>query len=234
MNRALAPLVLLLAIAFALSPTLTGGFPGFSPTQFPVVQSRWPVQPVGWAFSIWGVIFLLLIAGAAYGLWRHRVDPAWQAMRGPLAVSLGLGAFWIMAAQWQPLLATAMILVMAATAILALLRAPGDLRAGAPVGLYAGWLTAASGVATGASLSGYGVVSAQAAALVMLSLLLVIASVVLWLRPSALAYAFGVGWACMGVIVANLEISNMPVIALASTGVAVVVAVPLLRRAGPA
>ena len=138
MNRALAPLVLLLAIAFALSPTLTGGFPGFSPTQFPVVQSRWPVQPVGWAFSIWGVIFLLLIAGAAYGLWRHRVDPAWQAMRGPLAVSLGLGTFWIMAAQCQPLVATAMILVMAATAIMALLRAPGDLRARAPCAVATG------------------------------------------------------------------------------------------------
>ncbi|MCA0964463.1 tryptophan-rich sensory protein [Salipiger bermudensis] len=234
MSRALAPLVLLLSLAFALSPTLTGGFPGFSPEQFPVVQSRWPVQPVGWAFSIWGVIFLLLIASAAYGLWRQRFDPDWQHMRGPLAVSLGLGTLWIAAAQWQPLAATAMILVMAATAILALLRAPGDLRARAPIGLYAGWLTAAAGVATGASLSGYGVLSAQAAALVMLSLLLVIAGVVLWLRPSALAYAFGVGWACMGVVVANLQVSNLPVIALALTGIALVVAVPLLRRAGPA
>ena len=86
----------------------------------------------------------------------------------------------------------------------------------------------------GASLSGYGVLSAQAAALVLLSLLLVIAGFVLWLRPSALAYAFGVGWAYMGVIVANLEISNTPVIALAAAGIALVVAVPLLRRAGPA
>ncbi|EAU44124.1 hypothetical protein [Salipiger bermudensis] len=234
MRRALAPLVLLLAIAFAVSPAVTGGFPGLSPTQFPVVQSRWPVQPVGWAFSIWGAIFLLLIGGAAYGLWRRRLDPAWQAMRGPLAVSLGLGMFWVAASNWQPVLATVLIIFMAAAATEALLRAPRAWAARLPVGLYAGWLTAAAGVAIGASLSGYGVLSAQAAALVLLSLLLVIAGFVLWLRPSALAYAFGVGWAYMGVIVANREISNTPVIALAAAGIALVVAVPLLRRAGPA
>ena len=90
-----ALLVLVLSLGFALSPGLSGGFAGLSPVQFPLVHAFWPAQPLPAAFAIWGPIFLLLIAGAGYGLWRHRRDAEWQAMRLPLAVSLGLGGFWI-------------------------------------------------------------------------------------------------------------------------------------------
>ena len=77
---ALPILILLLAIAFALSPLASDGFNGFTREQFPVVNAFWPVQPVGWAFSIWGVIYLWLIAGCVVGVWRARHAPDWAAM----------------------------------------------------------------------------------------------------------------------------------------------------------
>ena len=64
MSRYLPHLTLLFAILFALSPLASDGFNGFKPDQFPVVQERWPVQPAGWAFSIWGLIYLGLIVYA--------------------------------------------------------------------------------------------------------------------------------------------------------------------------
>ena len=52
---------------FAASPFLSEGFNGFAPDQFPVPQDDPPVQPAGYAFSIWGVIYLWLIVGTGFG-----------------------------------------------------------------------------------------------------------------------------------------------------------------------
>jgi hypothetical protein len=226
----LAPLVLILTLAFALSPLASNGFNGFTPGQFPVVQDHWPVQPVGWAFSIWGLIYLWLTAGAVYGLLRARGDLRWTEMRAPLAISLLIGVFWIAVANLQPLAATVMIIFMAAAAIVALLRAPDGFWAVGPVGLYAGWLTAATGVAIAVVLGGYGVLSAQVAALVLLALVLGVALSVQWQRPGAFSYGFGVAWALMGVIVANLDPVNLPVIGLAGFGITALVALVILRK----
>lgn len=226
----LATLVLVLSVSFALSPALSAGFAGFTSTQFPIVQDRWPVQPVGWAFSIWGLIYLLLIASALFGLFRRPEDPQWQVMRLPLALSLGLGTFWIAVANWQPVAATVMIIFMTAGALAALFRAPREQRALVPVGLYAGWLTAATGIAVAIVLSGFDVISAQAAALLAIAGLLVCALAVQWRRPDAGAYGMAVSWALMGVIIANLDPANLPVIMLAGVGIAAMAALIILRK----
>ncbi len=218
----LATVVLIATLAFVLSPLLTSGFNGFAPDQFPVPQDNPPVQPAGYAFAIWGVIYLWLIISAIFGVWRASDDPSWHAMRLPLAISLILGAFWIKAANDAPILATVMIVVMAGTAIAAMLRAGHTqpwLQA-RPVALYAGWLTAATGVAVGVILGGYAILSAQAAAIICLGGVLVVALIVQSARPREWAYPAAIMWALVGVIVANLPTPNVPVIALAALGIA--------------
>lgn len=217
----LAILVLAFAILFAVSPLFSDGFNGFTPQQFPVVQDFWPVQPASYAFSIWGLIYAWLIAGSAWGLWRAPQDADWQRMRGPLAISLGIGMFWIAAANAAPVLATVMIVVMAAAAVAAYLRAGhGDtiwqLR---PVGLYAGWLTAAAGVAIGVVLGGYGLLPPQAAALILLVAVLIVALAVQTARPGEWSYPAAVIWALAGVVVANWSPGNWAVIAVALAGI---------------
>jgi len=221
-SRLLATAVAVATLTFALSPLATTGFNGFTPAQFPVPQLDPPVQPAGYAFSIWGVIYLWLIIGAGYGLLRAAGDPDWQAMRWPLAISLIIGTFWIAAANVTPILATVMIVVMAVAAITAMLRA-GQSRPWMqvrPVALYAGWLTAASGVAIGVLLGGYAVLSSQGAALLCLALVLVAALAVQSARPREWGYPAAIVWALVGVIVANLPGPNLPVIALATLGIA--------------
>ena len=231
MQPLLAPLTFLAALAFAAAPFVVGGFGGFTPSQFPVVVERWPVQPVGWAFSIWGVIYLWLVVGAGWGLWRARTEAQWQEMRGPLAVSLALGAAWIPVAQRQPVAATVMLIFMAATALAAFVRAPRGVFGAGPVGLYAAWVTAACGVAVGISLGGQGVMSGQGAALSCLGAVIAVALAAQWLRPDVPSYGFGVAWALMGVIVANVPEGNMAVIALCGLGLAALGAVVWRRRA---
>lgn len=217
-----AALVLIATLGFALSPLLTSGFNGFTPGQFPVPQVNPPVQPAGYAFSIWGVIYLWLIVSAGFGLWRAADDPDWRAARLPLAVSLIIGCFWIKAANGAPVLATGMIVMMAAAAIAATLRA-GDTRPwlqARPIALYAGWLTAATGVATGVILGGHAILSAQSAALVCLGGVLLVALTVQSARPREWGYPLAIIWALVAVIAANVSAANIPVIALAALGIA--------------
>ncbi|WP_085827531.1 hypothetical protein [Roseovarius gaetbuli] len=223
-DRAAAILVFVLAIGFALSPFATGGFAGFRPDQFPVPQINAPVQPAGYAFALWGLIYLWLIFGAGFGAILRVAASDWRRVRLPLMVSLGIGIFWIPVAQVNVLWATVMIWAMLAGAIWALLRAHYRDRVWleGPIGLYAGWLTAASSVALGLVLAGYGILGAQAAAIAMIGLALVITLAVLVIRPGTPSYGFGVGWALVGVIMRNLETSNMAVITLCVAGLAAI------------
>lgn len=231
MSRYLPHLTLLFAILFALSPLASDGFNGFKPDQFPVVQERWPVQPAGWAFSIWGLIYLWLIAGSAWGLWKASDNPDWQAMRMPLLISLFVGTFWIAAANASPTLATVMIIVMAVAAIIAFLHA-GDRQPFwqvGPVGLYAGWLTAATGVAIAVLLSGYGIMSARPAAMLLIVVVLALALWVQSRRPSGVTYPIAVAWALIGIVAANWGTGHGHVAFLAGLGIVALAAQYLLR-----
>ena len=231
MIRYLPHLTLLFAVLFALSPLASDGFNGFTPDQFPAVQHRWPVQPAGWAFSIWGLIYLWLIAGSVWGLLKAPYDPEWQRMRRPLLVSLTVGTFWIAAANASPILATAMIVVMVVAAIIAFLRAGHGQpfwQVG-PVGLYAGWLTAATGVAIAVLLSGYGIMSARPAAMLLIVVVLALALWVQSRRPSGVTYPIAVAWALIGIVAANWGSGHSHVAFLAGLGIVALAAQYLLR-----
>lgn len=204
-GRAKAILVLVAAVTFALSPLFTSGFNGFDPQAFPVPQDSPPVQPAGYAFSIWGLIYAWLILHAGYGLFARASDPGWDAGRWPLFLSLGLGTGWIALANASPVMATIVIWLMLIGALTALMLAPRKERllAQAPLALYAGWLTAASWVSVGLLLAGYGVMSPWAAALTTLPLATLFALAVQIRLHRAPEYAGTVIWALIAVIVAN-------------------------------
>jgi MFS family permease len=222
MERMKAILVVTAALAFTLSPMMSGGFAGFRPDQFPIPQVDPPVQPAGYAFAIWGVIYLWLLAGAVFGLVKRAETPGWDATRWPLIISLVVGAAWIPVAQMSPFWAAVLIWGMLVTALWALLSAGASDRLWlrTPIALYAGWLTAASCVALGLMLAGHGVVDARLAALAMIVLALVIALVIMTLRGDTPEYAGAVIWALAGVVVANLGTANWAVLMLCAAGIA--------------
>lgn len=200
-----ALIILLATAAFLVAPAVTPPFTGYAPGLFPVAFGRPFIQPAGYAFSIWGVIYLWLAAHAVWGLWR-RGDPAWARVRPSHLVALVLGAAWLALAGSWPITATVTILVMAAAGITSFLRADQgqDLwLAQAPLGLFAGWLTAASAVSTGVVLTGYGLLSNTASALILLAAVLAVALAVQSRRPAMPTYSAAVTWAILGVAAAN-------------------------------
>ena len=228
--RGRAVVVAVSALLFAVTPLATGGFGGFDAGDFPVPQEDPPVQPADWAFGIWGLIYLWLLAHAAFGLFRRDVEPGWDGTRLPLIVALLVGAAWIPVARGSPILATVMIGVMLAAAVLALLRA-GDadrMLLAVPIGLFAGWLTAATGVSLGLVLTGWALTGPVVAAVVGLAWMLALAAAILGLRPEP-AYALAVVWGLIGIIAVN-GLERPLVSGMAAVGIVAVSVLAFRRR----
>jgi len=221
MNRTLALIVLFATVAFAVAPFVTPPFSGYEPGQFPVEIPRPAIQPAGYAFSIWGVIYLWLILHAGYGLWKRADDPAWTPTRLPLIVSVVLGTVWLAIAGASPGWATGVIWIMTAAAITAFLRAPTEPDRwilSAPLAIYAGWLSAAAAVSTGILIAGYGILSNTGSALAMLATVLGLAVAIQWQKPGMPVYGLTVIWALIGVVVANSG-DNVTAALAAGTGI---------------
>lgn len=222
MNRK-ALILLLATVAFGVAPFVTPPFTGYDPAMFPVYIVRPSIQPAGYAFAIWSVIYLWLIAHAVFGLWKRSASAAWDAVRLPLTLAVAVGAVWLAIAGASAIWGTVTIWIMAVAAILAFLRAdPGVDRwmLSGPTAIFAGWLSAASAVSTGVLVAGYGWLSDTGAAAAMLALVLAIAVTVQMRRPAMPVYGLTVIWALAGVIVANAG-ANLTVAVMAASGIAV-------------
>jgi hypothetical protein len=198
-------IILLATAAFIAAPFVTPPFMGYDPGLFPVSITRPSIQPAGYAFSIWGVIYLWLLVSAAFGLIR-RSDTLWARPFVPHLAALLLGTVWLAIAASWPLTATVTIIAMAGFTLWAFLAAdPAQNRwlQHAPLGLFAGWLTAASCVSFGVILAGYGWLSDTGAAVAMLAAILLIALTVQTRRPTMPTYSVAVVWAAIGVAAVN-------------------------------
>ncbi len=206
MSQLKAWITLVVTITFVSSPAFTSPFSGFSQDQLPIPQIDPPVQPAGYAFSIWGLIYGWLLVSAVYGVFARRTDRAWDRARTPLAISLALGTPWLAVANRSAIWATVLIFGMAIGAIVALARAPHTdskwLRS--PVAIYAGWLTAAAFVSLGSTAAGYGLLANSLGwALISITLALLVAVLVQRAVPRAPLYGATVIWALVGIMVAN-------------------------------
>jgi hypothetical protein len=231
MPKLIAVLTLLASLAFAISPIWVPDFGGFDPNQFPVPQQDAPVQPAGYAFAIWGLIYAWLIVGVIYGLWKRADTPQWNAMRPALLVSLTIGAAWLPVATFSPIWATILIWLMLIPALVALSQSPVADKAWAslPVGLYAGWLSAASFAAIGLILAGYGWTSQTTAAWLCVGFASLLGFAVQLKLGRAPTYGIAVIWALIAIAVRN-DFALNSVAPLAIAG-AVALILPTLRAA---
>ncbi len=232
MSRLLAILTLVVSVTFAVSPFFVTSFAGFDPSLVPVPQDNPPVQPAGYAFSIWGLLYVWLIVSAGFGLVKRAEHPAWQPARPWLLASLAMGTFWLALAERTPIGATVLIWAMLATALVALFKTPKRDRwwYQAPIATYAGWLTAASSVSVGLLLAGWGILEATPAALVALMIALVLGLFVQSRVMRAPGYALALIWALIAVVVSNSDPLNTPVAGLAALGAVLFTAMLILRR----
>jgi len=228
MDRTRSLLLVAATLAFGVAPFITAPFDGYDPGMFPVRVERPYIQPAGYAFAIWSLIYIWLFAHALFGAWKRAEDPAWDRVRWPMIISVGIGAVWLAIAGTSPILATITIWIMALAAITALLRADTAVdrwMLSAPVAILAGWLSAAAAVSLGVVLAGFGLLDNTASAGAMLALVLAIAVTVQMRVPRMPVYGLTVIWALAGVVAINAA-DAVTVAVMAASGI-VVMAVTL-------
>ncbi|ARU01067.1 hypothetical protein [Yoonia vestfoldensis] len=234
MKHIRAYLTLLFTVTFVTSPLFTSPFSGFRADQLPIPQIDPPIQPAGYAFAIWGLIYGWLVVSAFYGLLKRPAARAWDRVRLPLLISLALGTPWLAVANISPVWATALIFAMAVPAIWAVLVAPRTDRywLRAPVSIYAGWLTAASFVSLGSTAAGYGVLmGALGWAYVGIIAALGVAALTQW-RSRAPGYGLTMIWALFAIIIAN-GTDQLSVSLLAAAGITVMTILTITTTGRP-
>lgn len=227
-----ASLLVAATLAFGIAPFVTPPFTGYDPSLFPVRIERPSIQPAGYAFAIWSVIYLWLNAHAIFGVWKRAENPAWDAVRLPLTVAVLVGAVWLSIAGQSAIWGTVTIWIMAVAAIAAFLRADPQVdrwMLSGPTAIFAGWLSAAAAVSTGVLIAGYGWLTDTQSAAAMLAVVLVIAVTVQMRRPVMPVYGLTVIWALIGVVVVNWP-ANVTVAVLAGSGIVVMLLTLLARR----
>lgn len=219
-----AVLLLVATIGFALTPAVVPPVAGYNPALFPVQIARPMIQPAGYAFAIWGVIYVWLITHAVFGVWLKRDVPEWDAPRLWLIAAALLGSLWLVVSPDYPRTATGVIWAMLVAALGAFLRTPTEpdrWMLSAPVAMLAGWVSAAAAVALGVILARDGYLPDMLSAVVMLALVLAIAVTVQMRKPAMPVYGLTVIWALAGVIWAN-RTTSMTVAVIAASGIAVI------------
>ena len=222
-RRAIAAIAAVLSLTFAGSNFFVPDFRGYDDTLLPMPLPDPLIVPAAYAFAIWGPIFVWLIVGLVWAFVKRADDAEWHATRLPLIVSLTVGTFWLPVAVVSPLWATVMICVMLASALVALYRSPRhNARLGAwPIGLYAGWLSAASCVSLSVLLTGYGILPETLSTILFLGLAIAIGFAVQWMLKRAPTYGIAVVWALVAVAVGTFGRADV-IAYLALTGVALI------------
>ncbi len=188
--------------------------------------------PAGWAFSIWGIIFLWSVMFAFYAASRREDNAALaDKVAVPAIAAFSLNGIWGL---YTPFFGLTLIseviivlgLLFALTAALTASRFPGvsiveRLLISAPLGLLAGWVTAASFVGGSSVLLGMGVEITNFVMLAILVSATIFAGAVILNRPS-MTYVIAVVWALVGVISKNLEGGNQLVLYAAGASIVAV------------
>lgn len=237
-TKQLAWVVLIASVLQVVAPLVTTNGPGRSPGDGSGPELL--ITPVGWAFSIWGVIYALAIAQAISVLVRGAGSVSRRQQIALIVLYLG-GAVWIVLAGLDSSAATAgALLVMFAAGLVAVLTVARERiephwlahLSRASIGLYAGWVTAAVFLNVSTALVDADVVEAdtlgwQLAVLIIAAVVLLNLTV---LTGGIWTYAAAGVWAMIGIAVTGQDNDTNEVTVVALIAAAVLIVLVLALR----
>jgi hypothetical protein len=209
------------------------------------VSAQYPtlLTPAGWAFSIWGLIFLAL---AVYAVWQllpaQRPNPLPDAVAGPLTVASVAAALWVVVFSYEAIgTCTVLMLTTLAALVLGYGRARRLVRSGAsprpsswPLSLFMGWISVATAINVTLGLQRLGW-TAPTNISILLSLVLLAVVLLLGLGLAFLfrdaVYPLVLAWGLVGIwAVRRADVPELGWLALVGAGLLVLAALLVLGR----
>lgn len=253
---------LLLASGQLVVPPIlfSGGFDATS-AKLPIAAEPNPATPAGYAFAIWGAIYIgAMIYAVVQALPRTRHLPIFSAIGWHTVLGYGACCAWLFFARFGPVWLTVPIIAIMLLTIGRAFALSADafhadkslphLLTAVPLTLYAGWLSAATFVNAADVLPGYGFnrFGLRAEGFGRLTVLLAAGTsmVLSWRTQAFPVYIGTVIWALVGIMVSNggMRFANsIPLVCLAAIVLLIGCAIffrptrrahgPLLRRPVP-
>jgi hypothetical protein len=183
--------------------------------------------PAGYAFAIWGLIYLTVIAYSFYQVLPARRNvPIHDQLAIPLTVLSLLSVVWLVLFNTERLLASVVVItgMLAASVVLVVrsrewaIREPGWNWISVPFSLYAGWLTVATIANAAVFLTGIGWEGEPLGpvnwTVLMIAVAVIIAILVSWRLRDAV-FPMVVAWAVLAIWVArHMKYENIALVAL--------------------
>lgn len=203
-----------------------------------------PIVPAEYTFGIWSVIFLSSIAYGVYqALPRQRSNDLLRRIGFQTAFAFGCITLWSVATLFDPIRYTVPLFFGALWALISALYQSSHhprqltkterLLVSVPLGVYAAWCTVGTIANTSTSLVGLGytdlIVGAHAWAVIMLLVAGLISALMTSASRGNLAYAAGIIWALIGIVVANVTERPNAAVALTASVMVVLVGLTLIR-----
>jgi hypothetical protein len=201
--------------------------------------------PAGYVFSIWGLIYVGLVAYAVYQILpAQRDNPRLRSIDILFYVSSAANIIWIFLWHYEYFVLTMVVMVILLLSLIAiyqrlgigLTRPPAGERwfVHLPFSIYLGWITVAT-IANATSVldfvnwNRFGI-SEQTWFLIMLAVALVVAALMTWMRGDV-AYLLVLAWAFAGIGVKHADNSVVSTASWVATGIVLLfVLVTIIRR----
>jgi len=193
------------------------------------------IAPAGYVFSIWGVIYLLLLGFTAYQFSTKRRQAPFHSKIGYLFVlSCVINICWLLLWHYQLIAASVVLMLGLLLTLLTIYTRLGiglekvdrneRLLVHLPFSVYLGWITVATIANIAAAFVYLGqtqlILGAQSWTIIVIAVAVLITGAVLWTRRD-IAYAAVLVWALLGIYVKQ---SSLPSIAYTALVAAVIVA----------
>jgi len=225
--------------AFANAATLNGRTTGEISDAYPTL-----VTPSGYVFSIWGVIYALLLAFAIFqALPRNRDKPFLRGIGGLFLLSCAANVSWLFLWHYLQLVLSVILMFVLLGALIAIYlrlrigRSDVILRekllVHLPFSVYLGWITVASIANVAAALTaigwtGWGLSGVAWTDLVIIVALIITLAVIVTRRD--IAYSLVIIWALIGIAVK--QVGEQGILIAAGASVVIIIITLILARSG--
>ena len=236
----------ILAYIVVIAVNSVAGAIGINGLQTGTISDKYAtlIAPAGYVFSIWGVIYLLLLGYVAYQFSAKRRDSPFQDKIGYLfIVSCIINICWLLLWHYQMIAASVVLMLGLLFTLITIYTRLGIgvekvqrnemLFVHLPFSVYLGWITVATIADVAAALVSLGqtelVLGAVNWTILVIVVAVLITGMVLWKRRD-LGYAAVLVWALIGIYVKQSALTPVAYTAIIGAGIVAIDAILVIIR----